>query len=316
MTTATGRKSTRKEKLDIISLRQFDKAIPDEDAAIAYAEKVFWGDTPRCGHCGSDNVHRVKSGKPMSHRCRDCQSYFSVRTGTLMAETNLPVLKWLKCIHLLHTHRKGISSIALSNLLETTQRTAWFLAHRIRAAMQRGDLIVRGVVETDETFVGGKMKGIHKSKRPDDPNSNKFPVIGFRDGTGRVVAFPIDNTRTKTIEKAVLDNVAAGSIIYTDGLPSYKRLPRFGFDHYYVNHKVGQFVHDLATTNGIESFWALLKRGYIGTHHWMSKKHLFRYVEEFAGRHNSGKGNGLATICADLLRMKGKRLTWEALTTG
>ena len=305
---------TNNEKLDIISLKRFDQAIPDEAAAIAHVEQAIWQGTPRCGHCGSEDVYRPSGKPPMSHRCRDCQKYFSIRIGTIMQDTNLPVLTWLKAIYFIHTNRKGISSIALSKLLGVTQRTAWFLGHRIRKAMTEDDLIVHGVVEIDETVVGGKMKNMHKADRPEDPMENKTHVIGFRDHfTGKVVAFPIDDVRTRTLRTAVTEHVAPGSILYTDSFPGYRPLSKLGFDHHFVNHKVGQFVNDLATTNGIESHWALLKRAFIGTFHWMSKKHLHRYVTESSSRHNAGKGNGFVTIGKVLSGMVGRRLTWKEL---
>ena len=307
-------KLSKKEQEDVISLKQFDARIPNEEAAIAFMEDCQWGDDPYCGHCASENVYRVKSAKPMSHRCRSCKKYFSVRTGTAVAETNLPVRTWLLAIYFVHSARKGISSIQLSKHLGVTQRTAWFLGHRIRKAMEQGDLLVSGVVEIDETYVGGKMKSMHKSQKPGNPMDNKIPVMGFKDHTGKVIAFPMSDTTTKTMERYVLENVEPDSVVYTDGHPGYAGLKDFGFAHEWVNHSVGEFVRGMVTTNGIESFWALLKRGYIGTFHYMSPEHLHRYVSEFAYRYNAGKGNGFRTMKEVLGGMLGKRLTYKALT--
>ncbi len=306
---------TKKEERDIISLRQFEQRIPDEAAAVAFMEEKRWGQDPYCPHCGLNNVYRVQSGKPMSHRCRQCKRYYSVRTGTVMAETNLPVRTWLLAIHLIHTSRKGISALQLHKALGVAYSTAWFLGHRIREAMEQEDTMMGGVVEVDETYVGGKVKNIHKSKKtqPFDPMANKFAVFGLRAHDGRVVAFPVARTDVDTLQQAVLDHVSKGATVYTDGHPAYAVLSQYGYGHGWVNHSVGQYVNGLATTNGIESFWALLKRGYVGTFHYMSWKHLHRYVNEFASRYNAGPGNGFRTIGAVLKSAFGKRLTYKRL---
>ena len=312
-TGGTPNKPTRKEERDIISIAQFNKRIPDEAAAIAFMEKQLWGDAPICGRCGSENVYRTKSGKPMSHRCRPCKRHFSVRTGTVMAETNLPVRTWLLAIHFILTGRKGMSALQLHKMLGVAYSTSWFLCHRIREAMKAGDAIMTGIVEVDETYIGGKMKSIHKSKKPTDPMANKFAVIGAKTRDGRVIALPISNTQAQTLQNFILHRVKAGSVVYTDGHPAYSVLSAHGYNHEWVEHSSGEYVRGMVTTNGIESFWALLKRGYIGTFHYMSWDHLHRYCNEFAYRDSVGPGNGFRTIGKVIDRMAGERLTYERL---
>ena len=316
---APARKQTKKERHDIIGLKQFDKVIPDESAAIAFIEEKIWGDTPFCGHCGGNNAYRVASGRPMSHRCRDCRKYFSVRTNTVMAETNLPLRKWLLAIHLIHTSRKGMSAMQLHKMLDVTYKTAWFLCHRIREGMtsNRG-VFTGGIVEIDETYVGGKWNRMHDDRRKalgGNPMANKMIVMGFKDrDTGRIVAFPIEHTTAPAMEGLVAKWVEPGVEIHTDGASGYANLSLYGYDHDTVNHSVGQYVkYGYVTTNGIEGFWGLLKRGYVGTFHYMSWKHLHRYVNEFAYRTSSGVGNGFNTIGGVLGGMKGKRLTYATL---
>ena len=307
---------TKKEQKDIISLRQFEQVIPDEASAIAFMEEKIWGGTPFCPHCGSENCYRPKSGKPQSHRCRSCKKYFSVKVGTPMEKSLLPIRTWLLAIHFMHTARKGVSALQMHKMLGVSYPTAWFLYHRIREGMKAGDIMMTGIVEVDEAYIGGKFKFMHASKKPESPYDNKVPVMGFRDSNGKVIIFPIDHVDTKTLELAVLKNVGPGSTVYSDSHAGYAHLEDFGYDHHWVNHTAGEFVRDMVTTNGIESFWALLKRGYVGTFHYMSAKHLHRYCNEFSFRYNSGPGNGFETIGTTLHRMPGNRLTWNDLTSG
>ena len=309
-----GKASNKRERKDVISLKQFSALIPDEEAAITFMENRRWGKGMYCPKCGVENCYRVKSGKPMPYRCRVCKKYFSVRVGTVMEQSNLSVKSWLLAIHIMHTSRKGTSALQMQKMLGVDYRTSWFLCHRIREGMRTQDHMMSGVVQVDETFVGGKMKSMHKSHKPFNPMDNKFAVIGFLDAYGNVIAFPISNTQAETLQNAVLDNVKPGATVYSNGAPAYQELPGYGYAHEWVNHSTGEYVRDLVTTNGIESFWALLKRGYVGTFHHMSWKHLALYCTEFAFRHNAGPGNGFRTIATVIDNMEGKRLTYKMLT--
>ena len=312
--------ATTEKDDEIISLREFYRKIPNEEAAVAFVEERRWGGSPVCPHCDNDNVYRVASGKPMSHRCRDCNKYFSVRIGTIMEDTNLPIMTWLEAIHLIHTDRKGVSSIQMGKMLGVTQRTAWFLDHRIREAMKQEDMMVAGVVQVDETLIGGLEGNRHAWQKEQDRlagishRDRKFTVIGMRQDDGAVVAYPVETDNFAQFFRAVLNNVEKGSMVYTDGSAAYQGLPQFGYGHEWVSHSTGQYVNGEVTTNGIESFWALLKRGINGTFHVVSWQHLHRYVNEFAYRLNVGQGNGFGIIGGVVDRMFGERLTWQRLT--
>lgn len=305
----------KREKADIISLDQFDALIPDEAAAIAFMEERRWGiGSYYCPRCGENNCYRVKSGKPQPFRCRDCRKYFSVKVRTPMENSNLGVRTWLKAIHLVHTFRKGVAALTMHNLLNVDYRTAWFLDHRIREGMRNKNSLMAGIVQVDESYIGGKLGNMHKANKPDNYMDNKAMVFGLRDASGRVIIFPIPDKTTATLEMAILDHVAPGSIIYTDEYVGYRDLSDFGYIHQWISHGAGQYVDGMVTTNGIESFWSLLKRGYIGVFHYMSLKHLHRYCNEFSYRQNAGKGNGLDTIGALVKNMEGHRLSYEMLT--
>ena len=303
-----------REEQDIMYDKEFDRAIPDEAAAIEFLEQTMWADTPFCPKCGDKNVYRP-SGKPlMSHRCRDCKRYFSVRSGTPMENSQVDTLTWLKAIRIMHTARKGRSATEMVKNLGLTWNSTWFLCQRIREAMNVGNETLTGIIELDETLTGGVEGNKHADKKLHGHwQDGKVPVFGMRDYTGKVVMFPIPNTDRKTLEQIIKEYVAPGSTIYTDGHPGYRGLPDLGFKHEFVVHSVGEYVRGMATTNGIESVWAVFDRAYMGTFHYISPKHLARYCNEVGYRLSSGPGNGLKTIARTLRNMRGKRLRWREL---
>lgn len=298
---------------DCASLYDFFRLFPDEAAAVAFFEERRWQGMTVCPHCQSENVRRVPNGKPMPWRCRTCRKHFSVRTGSVLAESKLPLHKWLLAVHFYLTNRKGISSIALAKELGVTQKTAWFLGHRIRKAMQQPGGLLACEVQADETLIGGREGGKHAAKKLHaGPVAGKTPVFGLRAADGQVRAFPIDQVDRSTLHAAVRSHVTPGAWLYTDSHPGYRGLREYV--HAAVTHSIGEYVRGDVTTNSIESFWALLKRGYRGTHHWWSVPHLHRYVDEFATRLNLGPTNDPLTLAQVLDGMPGRRLTWQQLT--
>jgi transposase-like protein len=298
-----------------ISTFQLFEMFPDQETARVYLEGRLWPNGPRCPVCGLGN--RVSVRKGGFYRCNQCKEDFTVRTGTIFERSHVPLHKWIYAMYLLVTARKGISSMQLAKEIGITQKSAWFVLHRLREACGSKLEKLKGIVEIDETFVGGKETNKHEWKKLKAGRGTvgKTPVLGMRERGGRTVAMPTVGTDKETIQAAIQRHVEVGSIVDTDESGAYTGIHFLGYTHGTVNHGAGEYVREDVTTNGIESVFAVLKRGLIGVYHHASPKHLDRYVDEFSFRLNEGnvKNHTLTRIDSFVDGTAGKRLTYKAL---
>lgn len=317
-----------------LSLFELTERYPDEASAIQYFESHRWSDGVVCPDCGSVTTYICSRSRRLPlHKCKDCGEQFTVTSGTIMEHTMLPLRKWLFAFHLIGASKKGIPARQLARQLKVTVKTAWHLAHRIRATMKQDNQVFDGIVESDETYIGGKRKGRGRGYRGNkiavQTIVQRTPKRGSGSGSGRKNsrAAPVGQAQTIALrpEDGKVDGRTVGAklrthtdpentVLMTDESPIYDRVGQGFAEHHTVNHSEDEYVRldsdgHLAHTNTAEGLFANLKRQITGTHHHTSKKHLPRYLEEYDYKYNTRDQTDGARTTAAIKSMEGKRVT-------
>ena len=311
------RKSPKSDTRKGISLVEVARRFGNDESAQEWLVSKRWKDGVTCPYCGSDRIGERKMRRSLRQwRCNDrkaCGRAFTVKTGTIMHASNIPLSKWCLGFYLYSVNLKGVSSRKLRRELGLTQKNAWHMAHRIRKAMESENDPFLGPVEVDEVYIGGKEGNKHEWQKLNKGRGavGKAPVVALKDrATGKVVALVIERTDQPTLVGFVKQHTAPDASVYTDEWLGYNRMPR---SHKVVRHSAKEFVRGEVHTNGIEAWFSMLKRGYIGVYHNFSVKHLQRYVAEFSARHNHRPLDTEDQMEAILLGGIGKRLRYEDL---
>ena len=310
--TRTAPGKAHREGLSVIELADM---FPNEEVATKWFESVIWPTGRHCPKCGSVKTCEA-SHKYMPYWCGDCRSYFSVKTNTAMQASKVPLRKWAIAIYICLTNLKSVSSMKLSRDLKVSQPTAWFMMQRIREAWSddEGDGPFDGPVEFDETYMGGKRRNKSNAERKKAEGRGPVDltaVVGAKcRASNEVRAKVVQSTCKDTLQGFVDDMTDPDTVVYTDDAKAYQGIPN---PHETVKHSVSEYVNGMAHTNGIESFWSMLKRAHKGTFHKISPKHLQRYVSEFAGKHNIRDSDTIDQMRDTVARLVGRNLLYRDL---
>lgn len=299
------------EAIRFNSLIELIRCLPDEESCVSYLEKLRWGDTIVSPYDSTSKVYKTKKG----YRCKNTKKDFNVLTGTLMQGTKIPLIKWLMAMWILNSGKKGLSSCQLAREISVCQNTAWYMLHRLRKAYEQdNDEKLSGTVEIDETFVGGKNKNRHWDKKVPKCQGrsykDKTPVFGMLQRNGNVIVKVVPDTKAKTLREHIYKHIDKGSTIYTDEW-YYGNLSK-DYIHQFIIHKSKEYANGDCSTNGIENFWSVFKRGITGIYHLASRKHLQQYAQEFAYRYNT-RNLSTSERFYDYLTRTDKRITYKQL---
>lgn len=286
-----------------------------EEQVREFFERLRWPNGVSCPFCNKSEIVKIvgKSARKGLIRCRACRKQFTVTVGTIFEDTRIALRKWLMAIHLICSSKKGISALQLQrNLGIGSYETAWHMAHRIRFAMKQGafDKMLRGAVEVDETYVGGKKRGGKRGRG----SENKTPVLVLVERSGNARTKVIEHVDRKTLHGEINTHVNPDSTIITDDWPAYKGIgTNFIGGHQVVRHSIGEYAKGTVNTNTAECYFSLLKRGIIGVFHQVSRKHLHRYCDEFSFRWDRRKDRDIDRTVEVLRIVEGKRLMYKEL---
>ncbi len=304
------------------NLKELILHFSDEKVCREHLEKRRWNGKPVCPHCHCDKIYKLKDEKTYKCAGKDCKKKFTVTVGTIFENTNIPLSTWFAAIYLATAHKKGISSVQLAKDLGITQKSAWFVLHRIREMLREKKSPMLGnndIVEIDETYVKNGGDRVKKEVHPNEPKrgkqgrslKDKTPVFGMVERNGKVVAKPVKNTKLKTLKPFIENMIMKGAIIVTDEFSVYNKLDN-NYRHFVVNHSRKEYARGKYHTNTIEGFFGLLKRSLIGIYHYMSTKHLERYCDEIAYRYNTRNERDSERFDVTLQLLEG-RLTYKNL---
>ena len=299
------------------TLDELTRSFPDEQTCVEHFRAIRWAHGAFCPYCGGTHIYDFSDGR--THKCGDCRQRFSIKVGTIFEDTKLPLRKWFIAIWLITSHKKGIASTQLAKDLGVTQKTAWFVLHRLREASKTGSFnrMLDGTVEVDETFMGGKAKNRHISKRGGPGRgglgSGKVPVVGAIERKGEVFARATKSVDGATLKAFIRETVSPQvAMLVTDEWVGYHGLSR-EFPHKVISHTRGEYVKGPIHTQTIEGFWSLFKRQVYGIHHWVSEKHLDRYISEATWRYNRRSASEGGRVNSLIASSDGKRLRYREL---
>lgn len=298
------------------SILDLIKAFPDEQTCIDHLTQIRWGNNVVSPFDSTSKVYNCKGNK---YKCKNTGKYFNVKTNTIFDNTKLPLQKWFLGIYLVTSHKKGISSLQLSRDIDITQKSAWFMLQRIRECFGiENNNQLDNEVEADETYVGGKNKNRHSSKKVKNSqgrsSKDKTPVVGMIERDGKLNAYQIDNVGSVSLTNEIVQRVKESAKLYTDEWLGYKGVSKI-YDHSIIKHNQNEYVNGRIHTNTIEGFWSILKRGIVGIYHFTSKKHLQRYLDEFVFRYNTREESELVRFNLLLSNIE-NRLTYKELING
>lgn len=298
------------------SLPEIIRTFSNEDFCRRFLAMQRWHGKPVCPNCkSSKKIYNIEENK--RYKCSECKYKFSVTVGTFFENTKVKLGDWFVAIYICNSHSKGISSLQLAIDLNITQKTAWFMLHRIREGLrEKAPHMLSNVVEADETYLGGKESNKHANKRTKGTQGRntktKQPVFGVMERGGKIIVQPVEDVRGKTLKTIINENVKPNTTIVTDEWKSYNGL-HVNFKHLKVEHGKGEYVNGIAHTNNMENFWSLLKRGINGIQHSISQKHAHRYCNEYGYRHNNRNVLAVTRFINSLSNLENSRLTYKDL---